>query len=48
MQNNIFNIFIVSFFFLVLVNGYNFIDGVNNLSSLNFLIILIFIYLYVK
>ena len=43
-ENNIFNIFIVSFFFLVLVNGYNFIDGVNNLSSLNFLIILIFIY----
>lgn len=45
MEKNIFNILIVSFFFLVLVNGYNFIDGVNNLSPLNFLIILTFIYL---
>jgi UDP-N-acetylmuramyl pentapeptide phosphotransferase/UDP-N-acetylglucosamine-1-phosphate transferase len=45
MQKNIFNVLIVSFFLLVLVNGYNFIDGVNNLSSLNFLIILTFIYL---
>ena len=45
MQKNIFNVLIISFFLLVLVNGYNFIDGVNNLSSLNFLIILTFIYL---
>jgi len=45
MENDIFNILIVSFFFLVLVNGFNFIDGVNNLSSLNFLIILTFIYI---
>jgi|TARA_B110000483_G_C18192398_1_gene541510 hypothetical protein len=45
MKKNILNILIVSFFFLVLVNGFNFIDGVNNLSSLNFLIILTFIYL---
>ena len=45
MNNNISRIIIISFFFLVLINGFNFIDGVNNLSSLNFLIILIFIYL---
>ena len=45
MENKLFNILIVSFFFLVLINGFNFIDGVNNLSSLNYLIILIFIYL---
>ena len=32
-------------FFLVLINGYNFIDGVNTLASLNFLIVLIFLYL---
>jgi len=45
MEKNIFNILIVSFFFLILINGFNFIDGVNNLSSLNYLIILTFIYL---
>ena len=45
MNNNISRIIIISFFFLVLINGFNFIDGVNNLSSLNFLIILIFVYL---
>ena len=38
-------IIITSFFLLVLINGYNFIDGVNNLSTLNFIIILIFLYL---
>ena len=43
MNNNIFRIFITSFFFLVLINGYNFIDGVNNLSSLNFLIVIFFL-----
>ena len=43
MNNNIFRIFVTSFFFLVLINGYNFIDGVNNLSSLNFLIVLFFL-----
>ena len=42
-ENEFFRILIVSFFFLVLINGYNFIDGVNNLSLLNILIILIFI-----
>ena len=48
MINEFFRIFIISFFFLVLINGFNFIDGVNNLCSLNFLIILIFSYLLIK
>ena len=39
---------IISFFLLVLINGYNFIDGVNNLTSLNFLIISVFLYLVSK
>ena len=43
MNNNIFRILVTSFFFLVLINGYNFIDGVNNLSSLNFLIVIFFL-----
>ena len=42
MTNNISRILIIAFFFLVLINGFNFIDGVNNLCSLNFLIILFF------
>ena len=42
MNNNLIRIIIISFFFLVLLNGYNFIDGVNNLASLNILIVLIF------
>ncbi len=42
-EYELFRILIISFFFLVLINGYNFIDGVNNLSSLNFLMILIFL-----
>ena len=45
MNFEFFRVFIISFFFLVLINGFNFIDGVNNLCSLNFLIILIFIFL---
>lgn len=45
MNNNLIRIIIVSFFFLVLLNGYNFIDGVNNLASLNILIVLIFSFL---
>ena len=48
MQNTFLKLFIISFFFLVLINGFNFIDGVNNLSCLNFLIILIFIYLLLE
>ena len=38
-------ILIIAFFFLVLINGYNFIDGVNNLSSISFLIVIFFLYL---
>ena len=45
MENDFFRILILSFFLLVLINGYNFIDGVNNLCSLNFLIVLFFLYL---
>ena len=48
MINEFFRIFIISFFFLVLINGFNFIDGVNNLCSLNFLIILFFSYLLIN
>ena len=36
MNFNTLRILMIAFFFLVLMNGYNFIDGVNNLSSLNF------------
>ena len=45
MNNSFLRILIVSFFFLVLINGYNFIDGVNLLCLLNFTIILFFVYL---
>ena len=45
MEDEFLRILIISFFFLVLINGFNFIDGVNNLSSLNFLIILFFVFL---
>lgn len=38
-------ILLISFFFLVLINGYNFIDGVNCLSSLNFFLVLFFYFL---
>ena len=48
MLNDFFRVFIISFFFLVLINGFNFMDGVNNLCSLNFLIILFFSYLLIK
>lgn len=41
-------ILICTFFFMVLINGFNLIDGTNCLCSLNFLIILIFIYLLCK
>ena len=44
LANDNLRIFIISFFFLVLINGFNFIDGVNNLCSLNFLIVLIFLF----
>lgn len=45
MNNNLIRIIIISFFFLVLLNGYNFIDGVNNLASLNIVMVLIFCFL---
>ena len=45
MESDFFRILILSFFLLVLINGFNFIDGVNNLCSLNFLIVLFFLYL---
>ena len=45
MNNQIFRVLITSFFIVVLINGFNFIDGVNNLCSLNFLLINIFLYL---
>lgn len=48
LENEIFRILIISFFFLVLINGYNFIDGVNLLCSLNFIIVLIFFLLIAK
>ena len=37
-------IIICTFFFMVLINGYNLMDGTNCLCTLNFLIILLFIY----
>ena len=47
-ESEIFRIIFISFFFLVLVNGYNFIDGVNSLCPLNFLIVLCFFLLVAK
>ena len=44
-EYEVIRVFIISFFLLVLINGYNFIDGVNNLTSLNFLIVAAFLYL---
>jgi len=43
MNFDILRILIIVFFFLILINGYNFIDGVNNLSSINFLIVIFFL-----
>ena len=50
--NNLINydltrILICTFFFMVLINGFNLIDGTNCLCSLNFLIISIFLYLLI-
>ena len=45
MNYNFVRIIICSFFFMVLINGFNLIDGTNCLSTLNFSIILFFIYL---
>ena len=43
MNFDLLRVLIITFFFLVLINGYNFIDGVNNLSSINFLIVIFFL-----
>ena len=48
LESEIFRIIFISFFFLVLINGYNFIDGVNSLCSLNFLIVFYFFLLVAK
>jgi UDP-N-acetylmuramyl pentapeptide phosphotransferase/UDP-N-acetylglucosamine-1-phosphate transferase len=48
MEFNYLRILISTFFFLVLINGYNLIDGTNSLCSLNFLVISIFIYLMIN
>jgi UDP-N-acetylmuramyl pentapeptide phosphotransferase/UDP-N-acetylglucosamine-1-phosphate transferase len=48
MSNNFFRIIICTFFFMVLINGYNLIDGTNSLCSLNFLISCVFTYLVIN
>ena len=45
MHYNLLRVILCTFFFMVLINGYNLIDGTNCLSSLNFLIIALFIFL---
>lgn len=47
-SDEIYRIFLVTLCFLVLINGHNFIDGVNVLCSLNFVIILIISYFLLK
>ena len=42
LDNNLIQIIFISFCALILINGFNFIDGVNLLASLNFLIIFFF------
>ena len=42
MNYNFARILLCTFFFMVLINGYNLIDGTNCLSSLNFLIVSLF------
>jgi len=44
MSNNLTRILVCTFFFMVLINGFNLIDGTNCLCTLNFALILIFIY----
>lgn len=48
MLHEVTRIALISFFLLVLINGYNFIDGVNCSSSLNFLLVLFFYYLLIN
>ncbi len=45
MNIDLVRILLCTFFFMVLINGFNLIDGTNCLCSLNFLIITIFIFL---
>ncbi len=47
MQHDLSRILISTFFFMVLINGFNLIDGTNSLCTLNFLIILVFAYLLI-
>ena len=48
MNINLIRILLCAFFFMVLINGYNLIDGTNCLCSLNFLIITIFTVLLIN
>ena len=48
LKNNLFNIFFVTFCILVLINGYNFIDGINTLVIGNFILCLTSIILLSK
>jgi len=43
LENNLVNLFFITFCLLVIINGYNFIDGTNLLCSLNLFIVLIFL-----
>lgn len=48
LNNNVFRIFFVTFCLMILINGYNFIDGTNLLTSLNLLIVSYFLYSLIK
>ena len=48
MNYDLTRILICTFFFMVLINGFNLIDGTNCLCTLNFFIISIFLYLLIK
>ncbi len=48
MNYDLIRILLCTFFFMVLINGFNLIDGTNCLCSLNFLIIMIFIFLLIN
>ena len=48
MNYDLLRILLCTFFFMVLVNGFNLIDGTNCLCSLNFLLIIIFIFLLIN
>jgi len=48
MNYDLTRILICTFFFMVLINGFNLIDGTNCLCSFNFLIVSFFLYLLIK